>query len=124
MAAWRRLFARPKRLDPSRDAWLILFLIKVLIVTDGATIARLDWATGKTLSEWQFRKEVPEGFGGGLRGGISAALALGLPPSAVRPALLAICYSVVVFSIIVQGLTVERVARRFYRMEQRQSIEP
>jgi CPA1 family monovalent cation:H+ antiporter len=61
---------------------------------------------------------------GGLRGGISVALALGLPPSAVRPALLAICYSVVVFSIIVQGLTVERVARRFYRMEQRQSIEP
>ena len=52
---------------------------------------------------------------GGLRGGISVALALGLPPSAVRPALLAICYSVVVFSIIVQGLTVERVARRFYR---------
>ena len=61
---------------------------------------------------------------GGLRGGISVALALGLPPSAVRPALLAICYSVVVFSIIVQGLTVERVARRFYRMEQRLSIEP
>ena len=61
---------------------------------------------------------------GGLRGGISVALALGLPPNAVRPALLAICYSVVVFSIIVQGLTVERVARRFYRMEQQQSIEP
>jgi monovalent cation:H+ antiporter, CPA1 family len=60
---------------------------------------------------------------GGLRGGISVALALGLPPNAVRPALLAICYSVVVFSIIVQGLTVERVARRFYRMEQQQSIE-
>lgn len=61
---------------------------------------------------------------GGLRGGISVALALGIPPNAVRPALLAICYSVVVFSIIVQGLTVERVARRFYRMEQQQSIEP
>ncbi len=55
---------------------------------------------------------------GGLRGGISVALALGLPPSAERPALLTICYSVVVFSIIVQGLTVEHVARRFYRMEQ------
>ena len=34
MAAWRRLFARPKRLDPSFDAWLILFLIDLLIVTD------------------------------------------------------------------------------------------
>jgi CPA1 family monovalent cation:H+ antiporter len=61
---------------------------------------------------------------GGLRGGISVALALGLPPSPVRPGLLAICYGVVVFSIIVQGLTVERIARRFYRIEQRQSIEP
>ena len=34
MAAYRRLFARPKRLDPSLDAWLILFLIDLLIVTD------------------------------------------------------------------------------------------
>lgn len=34
MAAWRRLFARPERLDPSLDAWLILFLIDFLIVTD------------------------------------------------------------------------------------------
>jgi CPA1 family monovalent cation:H+ antiporter len=51
---------------------------------------------------------------GGLRGGVSVALALGLPPSAVRPALIAVAYGVVVFTIIVQGLTVERVARRFY----------
>jgi hypothetical protein len=34
MAAYRRLFARPKRLDLSLDAWLILFLIDLLIVTD------------------------------------------------------------------------------------------
>ena len=53
---------------------------------------------------------------GGLRGGISVALALGLPPSSARPALFAICYAVVVFSIIVQGLTVERIACRFYRI--------
>jgi len=51
---------------------------------------------------------------GGLRGGISVALALGLPPSAVRPSLIAVAYGVVVFTIIVQGLTIERVARRFY----------
>jgi CPA1 family monovalent cation:H+ antiporter len=52
---------------------------------------------------------------GGLRGGISVALALGLPPSDVRPALLAVCYGVVVFSIVVQGLTIERVSRRLYK---------
>jgi Fe-S oxidoreductase/nitrate reductase gamma subunit len=34
MAVYRRLFARPKRLDLSRDAWFILFLIDLLIVTD------------------------------------------------------------------------------------------
>ncbi|WP_159014861.1 sodium:proton antiporter [Acidisoma sp. S159] len=54
---------------------------------------------------------------GGLRGGISVALALGLPPGHERATLLAVCYGVVVFTIVVQGLTIERVARRFYRME-------
>lgn len=51
---------------------------------------------------------------GGLRGGISVALALGLPPSPYRPVLLAICYGVVIFTIVVQGLSVERLARRLY----------
>jgi CPA1 family monovalent cation:H+ antiporter len=51
---------------------------------------------------------------GGLRGGISVSLALGLPMSPVRPSLLAVSYGVVVFTIIVQGLTIGRVARRFY----------
>jgi CPA1 family monovalent cation:H+ antiporter len=51
---------------------------------------------------------------GGLRGGISVALALGLPPGPFRPSLIAVAYGVVVFTIIVQGLTIERVARRFY----------
>jgi CPA1 family monovalent cation:H+ antiporter len=54
---------------------------------------------------------------GGLRGGISVALALGLPENDVRPALLAVSYGVVIFTIIVQGLTIERVARQFYRVE-------
>jgi CPA1 family monovalent cation:H+ antiporter len=52
---------------------------------------------------------------GGLRGGISVALALGLPESPERATLLAVCYGVVVFTIVVQGLTIERVARRFYK---------
>ena len=51
---------------------------------------------------------------GGLRGGISVSLALSLPDNEVRPALLDVCYSVVVYTIIVQGLTMERVARHFY----------
>ena len=52
---------------------------------------------------------------GGLRGGISVALALSLPPSEVKPLLLATTYAVVIFSIVVQGLTVERVVRATVR---------
>ena len=43
---------------------------------------------------------------GGLRGGISIALALSLPAGPERDTLLAITYGVVVFSILVQGLTI------------------
>ena len=42
----------------------------------------------------------------GLRGGISVALALSLPAGAERDVILTITYAVVVFSILVQGLTV------------------
>ncbi len=43
---------------------------------------------------------------GGLRGGISIALALTLPAGETREAILVITYVIVVFSIIVQGLTI------------------
>jgi len=43
---------------------------------------------------------------GGLRGGISVALALSLPHSEARNILLTVTYIVVAFSIIVQGLTI------------------
>jgi CPA1 family monovalent cation:H+ antiporter len=45
---------------------------------------------------------------GGLRGGISVALALSLPSGPERDVILAITYTVVVFSILVQGLTIGR----------------
>lgn len=44
----------------------------------------------------------------GLRGGISIALALSLPQGEIRDTLLFATYIVVVFSIIVQGLTIEK----------------
>jgi CPA1 family monovalent cation:H+ antiporter len=48
---------------------------------------------------------------GGLRGGISIALALSLPSSVERDLIVVVTYVVVIFSILVQGLTVGRVAR-------------
>ncbi|MCI4662546.1 MAG: sodium:proton antiporter [Neomegalonema sp.] len=54
---------------------------------------------------------------GGLRGGISVALALALPTGDERDLILAMTYAVVVFSIIVQGLTVQRVIKQFIRQD-------
>lgn len=49
---------------------------------------------------------------GGLRGGISVALALSLPNNEYKPVILAATYAVVVFSIIVQGLTMQKLVKR------------
>ncbi len=50
---------------------------------------------------------------GGLRGGISIALALSLTKEMHRELFLVITYIIVVFSIIGQGLTVEKVIKKF-----------
>lgn len=49
---------------------------------------------------------------GGLRGGISVAMALSLPPGPERDLLLTVTYAVVIFSILVQGLTIPLLLRR------------
>ncbi len=51
---------------------------------------------------------------GGLRGGISVALALGLPPGPWRNAILLVCYAIVVFTVLVQGTTMQRVVAWVY----------
>ena len=50
----------------------------------------------------------------GLRGGISIALVLSLPPSPTRDVVLTVTYTVVVFSILVQGLTMRRLVTRYH----------
>ena len=52
---------------------------------------------------------------GGLKGGISVALALSLPDGEWKPLILTCTYMVVLFSIIIQGLTVGRLATRLGR---------
>ncbi len=52
---------------------------------------------------------------GGLRGGISVALALGLPPGNERNIILAATYAVVLFTVIVQGGTIAKVLQRLDR---------
>jgi monovalent cation:H+ antiporter, CPA1 family len=55
---------------------------------------------------------VPVMTWGGLRGGISIALALSLPEVSEKAPLLAATYAVVVFTIVVQGLTLRRLVER------------
>jgi Na+:H+ antiporter len=51
----------------------------------------------------------------GLRGGISVALALSLPLGPERDGILVITYAVVIFSILVQGLTIDKLVKRIIR---------
>ena len=50
---------------------------------------------------------------GGLRGGISVALALSLPAGPYRELFLSMTYVVVIFSILVQGLTLQSLVRHY-----------
>jgi Na+:H+ antiporter len=49
---------------------------------------------------------------GGVRGGISIALVLSVPEFSQKPLILAATYAVVIFSIVVQGLTLAPLVRR------------
>ena len=66
------------------------------------------------LSRWEvFTKgAVPVLIWGGLRGGIAVALALSLPETEYKVTILTITYGVVLFSIIIQGLTVKPLVKR------------
>lgn len=52
---------------------------------------------------------------GGIKGGISVALALSLPDSEWKPLILTATYIVVIFSIVAQGLTIAPLAKRLGR---------
>lgn len=94
----------------------LIALLAIPIVLIGRTIAvsvpsKLIQASGGTVE----KGSVPVLIWGGLRGGISVALALSLPAFEGKPIILAMTYSVVVFSILIQGLTVQKVIARVLR---------
>ncbi len=51
---------------------------------------------------------------GGLRGGISVALALSIPPVPERATIVTMTYIIVVFSIVIQGMTLGKLVDRIY----------
>jgi monovalent cation:H+ antiporter, CPA1 family len=78
-------------------------------------VARLAAVSGPVLLLGLFRKfargTIPVLTWGGLRGGISVALALSLPEVEEKSALLAATYAVVLFTLIVQGLSLRAVIK-------------
>lgn len=81
----------------------------------GRLIAVLAAVTILTPFQKHSREFVPIMTWGGLKGGISVALALSLPDSEWKPFLLTATYMVVLFSIIVQGLTIAPLAEKLGR---------
>jgi CPA1 family monovalent cation:H+ antiporter len=59
---------------------------------------------------------------GGLRGGISIALALSLPQAMHRNRIVTITYFVVLFSILVQGLTIGKVAKKLSESQEKEEV--
>jgi len=100
------------RFEPA-FGWLMALAVPLVL------IARLAAVSGPVLLLGLFRKfargTIPVMIWGGLRGGISVALALSLPEVAEKSALLAATYAVVLFTLIVQGMSLRAVIKRVVR---------
>lgn len=96
-------------------AWLGLFAIPVVVGARFASVGVLVLA----LARWKpfIRGTVTALTWGGVRGGISIALALSLPDSPARIPILTATYGVVLLTVVVQGLSLGGVLRRVLKSE-------
>jgi monovalent cation:H+ antiporter, CPA1 family len=88
------------------------YLLAGLLLIPVVLLARFI-SVGAPIALFRLRREFPTRTvriltWGGLRGGISVALALSLPAGAVREQLLMATYAVVLFSLLIQGTTIGR----------------
>ena len=91
-----------------------LFIAAILAII--IALAARFIVVGMTTKTFRKQLDLPKGAWkvltwGGLRGGISVALVLQLPLGTERDVLLALTYAIVIFSILVQGLTIGKVAK-------------
>ncbi|WP_251976331.1 cation:proton antiporter [Salinicola avicenniae] len=81
---------------------LLLMAVRWLVVATPVMLARRHFRPGS----------IPVLTWGGLRGGISVALALSMPPGEARDVILNVTYLIVLFSIVTQGLTIGHLVQR------------
>lgn len=99
----------------ARIIWIGLIAIVVVLLS---RFISLYLPTRLLLFRRSFEKNmVPVMTWGGLRGGLSVAMALSLPLSMYRNELVSVTYIIVVFSILVQGLTIGRLAKKMVLKE-------
>lgn len=85
---------------------VIVIVLGARLLAVGLPVLLLRGWSGLPLGSWKILTW------GGLRGGISVALALSLPLGANRDLILTLTYAIVVFSILGQGLTIKRLVTR------------
>ena len=102
---------------PIEPGWLVAGVLAIPIVLAArwlsvtAIIGPLGWMTA------QSKGSISVLTWGGLRGAISVAMALSLPANDSRSLILTLTYFVVVFSILVQGLTITPLMRKLGLLE-------
>jgi CPA1 family monovalent cation:H+ antiporter len=97
---------------PIESRWLVAGVLAILIVLSARWLSIAGIIGSLSRVKTQSKGAITILTWAGLRGGISVAMALSLPAAYSRSLVLTLTYFVVVFSIVVQGLTVGRVIRR------------
>jgi len=97
---------------PIERRWLVAGFLAIPIVLAARWLSVAGIIGPLRWTSTQSKGAIPILAWGGLRGAISVAMALSLPTNDSRSLLLTLTYFVVVFSILVQGLTVGWVIRK------------
>ena len=96
---------------PIERGWLLAGFLAIPIVLSARWLSVAEIIGPLSRVTAQSKCAIPVLTWGGLRGAISVAMVLSLPVGNSRSLILTLTYFVVVFSILVQGLTVGRVIR-------------